>query len=234
MILAALSLSAILASNSPIIQTPARNVAPAGGGGGTPDYAETFNPTGYDLSWTESNNPNEDYTTAPAPLEGAQSLYVNGQAAGANTYLTITASDNVYAFWLLHVVDDPTAYRSMAYITDSGGNTLCDLSVGPDGGGYFQILGGTGSSGTTAITEDTTLRIWFEHEKGTGANGVARLYISTTDTKPAATLTMSNGSTTAQAARFYLGTWASGGGNVIHDNLKIHRTTAFGDGGSLP
>jgi hypothetical protein len=42
MILAALSLSAILASNSPIIQTPARNVAPAGGGGGAVNLSNTF------------------------------------------------------------------------------------------------------------------------------------------------------------------------------------------------
>jgi hypothetical protein len=229
MILAALSLSAILASNSPIIQTPARNVAPAGGGGGGADVTENFEGAGYESAMIDdTGTPAEDTATTGLSLEASQCLYIDGNNGQEEAYVPFTASDNCYLYFMFRFEDMNSATRRQ-WALKNGTTTVAEMANAPGPSQWAIYDGGSGTDAGSFPSVDTTYHVWFEYEKGTGANGKIRFYVSTTTTKPGSPdCEITNSAETGQVNRFYPGTWGAGGGNIYFDKLRISRTAAFG------
>jgi len=214
---------------------------PSGGGGGSPAadvFTETFNATGYDLGaapkWYESGTVNEDFSTTGLSMEGAQCLEIDGHTANGETgYFTwgsTTVSNSGYFYF--RCTGLPTTLSAIARYKDSF-DVLAKLEIFSDGTLY--IRNGTGSNpGTTgAMTTNTTYRVWFDYQKGSGANGVATAAFSTTATRPtsgANFVQTTDGTATVNANAFYLYCEKTAGSNQTNyfDNVQI-ATFTIGD-----
>jgi hypothetical protein len=212
----------------PDYQANLTKVAAAGGGGGA-DVTENFEGTGYETAWTEeTGNPNEDQATTGLGLEASQCVYLQGEAQQQQTYSAFTASDKLYSYFLFRFENVPSGANRRQIAIKNGTTTLCEIAVdiGPLTWKVFDsALGDAGSF----ISVDTTYHVWFEYEKGTGANGIVRLYFSTDGTKPGtADCEITNSAETSQANRFYIGGWSASSGDYYVDKVRLSRTTAFG------
>jgi hypothetical protein len=153
-------------------------------------------------------------------LQGSFSLALIGSAN--NVDRAFTASPEVWTF-IEHNTGALTADQYPMVIRDGSGNNLCYVILTSTGA--LQIFDGSGSSSTGGgtVSANTSYYIWLHRLKGSGANGVADVYISTTTTKPgAATLSISNGSTTADAANIQI--YNNGGDTMITDYLRVSTT----------
>lgn len=212
----------------------AANPTVASGGGGSADVTENFETptTGYENSWTTvTGTPNPVQSTSGLSLEGSQCLSVPSESAACQLYTAFSASDKAYAFFELRFSTLPGGGDTTQFGFGNGTDIMIAASQG--GVGEFKLYSAgedAFASGSAANATGTTYYIWLEYEKGTGANGVFRLYRSTDTTKPGspdAAITTSND--TIQVSRFYLGNdWSGNAGNFYIDKLRISRTTAFG------
>ena len=209
-------------------------VVSGGGGGGGADVTEHVEtpPTGYEHSWTVTfGSPNPVQSTSGLSLEGSQCCNVTAEAGAEELYVSFTASDKAYAFFELRFSTLPSGADRTQFGFSNGTDQADAESQGDVS--EFKIYSGGGdatASGSAANATGTTYFIWFEYEKGTGANGVLRLYRNTTSTKPGspdAAITTSND--TFQVSRFVLGNnWSGSAGDFYIDKLRISRTAAFG------
>jgi hypothetical protein len=204
-------------------------------GASGPDVTENFDGAGYQTSWTEvTGNANEDYATAPAPLEGTQSLYMQTEAAQQEVRKSFTASDTVYVYMLFRSTTLPAGLRQQFAIKDGSGNTLMEAHLVPGPPWQWEVSDGVSvsSSGGATVSNGTTYHIWMEYTRGGGANSVHKFCWSTDGVKPTAGtafINFSNGTSTGQASRFEIGTWSAGvSGDYIVDKFRLSRTAAFG------
>lgn len=188
---------------------------------------ESYEGTGYVNSWTETAGTiNEDYTTSP--IVGSQSLYITGSSVA--TYVSFTAQDTVYVFARIRFQSIDAANRNLASIRDSSGTALASFGIGSGGQARATSAGGTANSSSGTFTTGNNYYFWMEYEKGTGANAVTRIGWSSDGTKPTLTASgansavSSNGTTTAQGARFYWGTTASNVFEIVADHTLISST----------
>lgn len=167
---------------------------------------ETFDATGYDVAgWTESNTSEtkEDWTTAPAPLDGTQSLYFDVTATRSIDAPAWAGTDTVWVSFLWH--DDeaalPGAARPFCALKDSvGGATVASLTLEINGD-ITVACGSATSRSTDSLTRNTTYRIWMSYTKGSGSNGQASVYWSTTIAGPkgSSKASVTTGTSTAQS-----------------------------------
>ena len=195
------------------------------------DFTETFEgsevdsqtETGYDnASWTSSNAANTPRdTTTPSPLAGTYSWRstTNGTLLRA-----VSATANFYAYFIAHVVTK-TDNSLFFEVRNSVPTTIGSIRTRATDAMRIEH-GGTVSSNTSngTFAAGSTYHVWFEWEKGTGADGVYRLYVSSTATKPAASISLTNGAATTDVAfvRF------SGPTVAIFDNFVYDTSTPIG------
>lgn len=183
--------------------------------------------TGYDNgeTWTEGGiNIDEDYTTSP--IVGSQSLRISTSTQAGYAFSSFTANDNAYAFFRFRAAALPGATTNMSTIRDSSGTVLATVALRTDGKLQVTPAGGSAQTTGSAIATATDLYIWFEYEKGTGSNAVARCGFSTDGTKPTMTAG-SNGTATAQAGRIYTGATSNSSVDWVYDHVLVS-TTAIG------
>ena len=73
-----------------------------------------------------------------------------------------------------------------------------------------------------AIIRTTLFIIWWDYTEGSGANGVANLYINTSGTKPAATLSIANGDGVGDVNSIYLmHPWITADPDLYFDQVLI-------------
>lgn len=172
------------------------------GGGATDD--------GYDNSevWFEANNPDEDYTTSPAPLKGSQSIYFRDVTTGVRAFSPVfTARGDCWMYieyrpTVIAVGDTIALYRN-----NSGNVTLVQIDV--DATGHLRCDDGTLTSSytTDAATTGTTWYIWLHYVKGTGANAQYSIGFSSDGTRTTAGnkfTSMANGVSTLDADQIRL------------------------------
>ncbi len=157
-------------------------------------------------SWTVvSGGINEDYTTAPSPLRGSQSVSVI--YSGAIAYYdspAFTNADEVWGHTLFNTSDNLTDFGSdIIRVYNSVGTKVMGVSIGTDN--KLIISNGTlnSSAGATVLSQSTTYRIWFYYKKGTGSNGISTLWLdlaSNGTSRPGSSeATKTNGNATTQA-----------------------------------
>lgn len=211
-----------------------------GGGSCAYDFCETFEGVGYaEANWVEvidtGGTIDEDYTTSPAPLAGSESLYL----ATSDYYLstttnTFTATDNVYFALMTQLTSTGTDNIEQIHILDANDNVIASI-IRAASSTLVQVFNGTSSCYASAGAWDyNTLKYaWLEYEMGTGANGVTRLYLSDSTTKPSSAgfpstegCIVSDGTSTTQAAKIMFRTGYQN--NWIVDNLD-RNSSAIGD-----
>jgi hypothetical protein len=169
-----------------------------------------------------------NYATSPAPLEGSYSARM---AAGENDgyYHAFTASDTVYFYFIFNPVTRGTSNQFFAITAADDTNLMYVTNSGYELSTYCGTVLGYEAN----MVQGTTLHIWGDYTRdsdGGAASAVCHLYSSTTSTKPGSpTITTTNGTGTAQAARvrFYQ---SSGAGDTIWDKIRVSTS----DIGSTP
>ena len=182
--------------------------APAGGGGEAAD--ETFDPTGYDLTWTEGGTatPDEDYSASP--INGAQSLRIvlSSQTGFSENSFTAASTKTVVLRW--RRTDNTGTAIVFAFYNDTGLQSQVRVF---DGGTLDVAAGGTASAQTVAgISDGAEVYIRYTYTKGTGANAVGSVEWSTTSTFTGSGnnfTSTSAGTSTLDANKFRIGTGAS-------------------------
>lgn len=148
---------------------------------------ENFEGTGYDSgTWTETLGGatiDEDYTTAP--LVGSQSLYVGGSTSNSSTKSpTFTGTNPCYMYFMVKFVQVNTSATTsnLAGMITAGNDCLLIQKNSK----FYVTHGGTSAASTTVLGTTDTYHVWVEYTASTGANdGIVKVYVSTTATKPA-------------------------------------------------
>ena len=206
------------------------NVAIMGGGGNICSgylVCQGFEGTGYDNSesWTESvpsgGTVNEDYTTVV--LDGIQSLYVAaGITVPAYTYTDLAADiSHVYGYQMFRY---SASLNDIVMLNSSGGTALGRIRI--DANKLVCYDGGSTvtNTGATTLTVDTTYHLWWEYQKGTGANSIMRAQISTTGTKPGTNeCEITTGADTLDFRRFVI-FLNEASVNLIVDKIRVDNT----------
>jgi hypothetical protein len=190
---------------------------------------QNFEGTGYDNAetWTESATGTVDEDNTGTVIAGSQSLRVNISGQTGSTYASFTATNDVYCKFRFRVASTNGGNQVIATIRD-GATVLGTLTLA----GASRVLralamGGSNGTSTDVLPLNTDIYIWFEYLAGTGANGICRCGWATTDSKPslastgAKTGVSSNGTSTAQPSRLYLGNTGSGTVECFFDAVQV-------------
>ena len=220
-------------ANSPMQFAPFMRTSVAGGGGGGADLTENFEGAGYENSWTESfGTPVEDQDTTGLSLEASECLWLASSSVATETYVNFTASDNAYVYCMFRIEDLPSAAdRSVFKFSTAGSDDVAiTLNTAPTAFKAWSAGEDQNDLGGSSLSADTTYHVWFEYQKGTGANATIRLFFATTGTKPGtAECEITTADDTHQVSRLHIGVdWAGSGANFYVDKLRLSRTTAFG------
>lgn len=193
------------------------------GGGATYLVKQDFEGTGYDNgeTWTESGagTVDEDWTD---PLIGTQSLRLATVSQSAtNQSPTFTAQAECYGYFVVHGATVEALNR--IWFTGRAGTTV-SLEIRRESSGVFRLRHGTTSTNaTTGIVADITYHVWWHYNDDSGPDdGTARLWISTTDTKPGSPeAVITTGTATGDIDNVVLGAQNTGTEEIIFDKVRV-------------
>lgn len=208
---------------------------PAGGGQLLNEQFEAPGATGWTSTTTTPNVAwTSQYNTSPAPLVGSYSGRIDGTTQQVNAQKTFTASGNVYCRFRVNHSRGTGGNGTLATLRNSAGTVLATFGIVNTSSTSRAIpAGGSTVNAATAPTLGTTYYCWFEYEKGTGANAIVRVGLSTSPTRPtwpasgaSGFLAVSvNGTSTSNADRIMFGTNTSVTNySVILDDIQIQST----------
>jgi len=206
----------------------AAGIGASGGGGSyllddSLDYADSA--AAVSAGWVNSASaPDWHYTTAPAPL-GSYGYTSSFSDPSGLRYATrsFTASDDVWIFFVFYT---PTGAGNnyWLYVLDASDNVLAQIRNISDTS--IRAMHGSSYTGSSYATTTGTKYVWFHYAKGSGANGVAEVYVSTTTTKPgSATDATTTGTSTAQAAKVRIGFGNDNTVRTLYNHLLVSTST---------
>jgi hypothetical protein len=184
---------------------------------------QDFEGVGYDNgeTWVQGGGSgimDPDYTTDP--ISGAESLQISGSSStNVFSYYQFTDKGAFYVRMRCRIESADSIFASMR----SSATTRATLSINS---GKLRVLVGGGSNVNSLnnIPIATNIYIWFEFEKGTGSNAIARASFSLNSTKPdwssGDACVSSGGNVTADVNRLYLGSTTAVAGNTIFDEIR--------------
>lgn len=170
----------------------ARTPTVTASGGAAPTYlaSEDFEGTGLPSGWAETGAGTENYddTTAPSPLQGAQSLRCSTTAQNSRVETpNWTAIAEIHGYFIMNPINTVAAGNTRKIVTfeNQGGGGTEGLSL--VNGEEMTISQGAASASTVAtISDGVTIHVWFRWKARTGPNdGIGEVWWSTTATKPA-------------------------------------------------
>jgi hypothetical protein len=169
------------------------------------------------------------YTTAPCdaglPIDSGNAEYLAGTGS---CYTTFTTAATVYGYEKIRFPVYAGANDNFLNLADSSGTLLFGLTSTGGGTPKIRLTCGSGSSdGSTTISTGTAYNIWFDYTKGTGANAVCHVYISTTSTKGSAEVSITNGDATGDAVRLYNKSVSTGVESIV-DRIRISSSSMAG------
>ena len=191
------------------------------GGGGAPSLIldEQFDGTGAPSGWSAINTVDWDYTTSPAPLEGTQSVYIDGQSGGARAQHDFGSDyDTVSVQFIFRCSGAATTgtVRLFSFRNQTGDSELAWLNMV---NGAILVQHGTQSQTTVGVMSlDTTYYVRATYTKSTSSNGILKVGFSTTTTIPTSGddyQEVTNGSATSQCNRIQLRNGHTGSGNYF-------------------
>ena len=198
------------------------------------DICQNLEAVGYDNgeTWNETlNQATIDENYSASPIVGAQSLQVVDGGTDGNVYAAVDDSgfndgDTLYGYFQVRVDTDTTGVAVdmidwYDWAVDVGSLRLTHVS------GVVSTWHGTVyDAGSTDISGGGVFHIWWElkSETGAGNNGVLKVWVSATSTKPETPeIDASDGNGDFVAVdRYYI--WAMGGSTIVYDKILIDRT----------
>lgn len=214
-----------------------RAVAAAGGGDACSSCTnETFNGAGTVIpGWKYGDNSagvvtNVNYATAPAPLNGDQSLLIrNPDSQAGYLNLTVATASEHWVRMTINITN--TVVNNMRIYTaeDNVGGRMIQVQLIS---GAMRIVCGTANATTVStLSANTTYYVWIHYLKGSGANAVADVAFSSSKTRPTSGdgfAQVTNGSSTADVVDIYLNVsdiaFGSGIMGVIYDDVSFSRS----------
>lgn len=197
------------------------------GGGVAPPVGSLFEDfENAPVGWTAdtSGGGTIDYNDDANPLSGSYSLSI--QPSSVETYDSVATPD----FTAKSTIEVSLEYDTVAAanfdvkfvgLYDASDNEVAYAALMTNGR-YKLGQGTTAISSNDVYDEDTKTYIWIEYTKGTGSNGVAKLYWSDTSTKPgSAGLSISDGTGTAEITYVKLMNRNRGLWTAYFDNVTI-------------
>jgi hypothetical protein len=189
------------------------------------EYANSSEAAAAGLTFTDS--PTFNYTTAPAPLQGAASVYCSSSGNPFRTRAFETTGDS--SFYFMWYPRAAPIDATIVALYDSANSPL-GVSIVARHTGEIRIINGTTSTSNSVLFSPATLyHVWVEYSPHPTASTV-RIFLSTTDIKPATpTYTKSNGTATGALGRVRF-QGATGAGQIFD---KFRASDAW-DIGSAP
>lgn len=150
---------------------------------GGPTYLinEGFDGTGAPSGWSSSGT--VDWDEATIYHDGAQSAQIDSSSADSYAEISFTGADDIYGEYWWYSDYTPSADGNIIRVLN-GFTQIGVISHRSTGVLSVGAAGGTGSSCTLAITEDSWVRIWWHYHTGTGADAVIELWWNTSDSHP--------------------------------------------------
>lgn len=179
---------------------------------------ENFEDPSVSNSWTRTGTQTWFYDTAPAPLQGTNSVMFS--SAGAEAYTNITGVSAFYWHERIHITQPLSSQYHFA--ARSNTTAMCQLRLTSAGALQLNHNGVTAASNNGLVTSNTTYYIWGFWQKGTIGSSDSSGWVkySTTSTKPSTNaVTISNGNSSNQVNRVVMQGWS--GANYIHDRFLV-------------
>lgn len=219
-------LLSVLSASAPVTIISSRRVltAPAGGGA---SYLiqESFDANEYDLAWTEAaGSPNGNASASPAPLEGSESLILDGTSVTERLDSpTFTATADVWVYLLLNPTNRPTSGNN-DFLTIRASTTQV-LAAQMNSSGQVRVSVGNNSTSTSdGMSAGTTYHVWIHYIGNSGGAAFGSIAFSASGTKPtmgAAFTSINTGPTTASADNIRLTSVAANGGVYLYDKIRV-------------
>jgi hypothetical protein len=188
--------------------------------------------TGYDNgeTWTGAGTGTIDPDHTGTVIVGTQSLQINLSGQTGSTYVAFTAQGSLFCKFQFRAASTNTGNQTIATIRNGTTTLGTLLLIGANRTLRAVAAGGSNASSSATIATGTNIYIWFEYGKGTGSNAICRAGWATTDSKPALTSTgaqtcvSSNGTSTSDADRLYLGHTVSSTFEAFYDRVQASAT----------
>jgi len=173
-----------------------------------------FEENGAPTGWTDLGGA-ANYDTL-ASLEGGESVRIETGDQSKKTFLV--SYDDVWVQFIIKITSGLGTASGTFYLNNSA-TARCYFNITTGSVCKF-FHGATNSTGSTVLAADTVYYFWVHYAKGTGANGVAELYISTDGDIPAAELSITTGTATTSVDNLTM--YANGAGwRYIFDDVII-------------
>jgi hypothetical protein len=148
-------------------------------------------------------------------LAGTYSLNLteNAVSASCTKYRTFSSSANAYAYFMIKIAEIADMSGTEKQDVACLGATRCCLTVGYNTDNYYFGVDVSGTATYSTVTPSTTqvYHVWLEHLQATSCTA----YISTTSTKPVATVSATGANITVD--RFWVGAYKWGGIYIVND-----------------
>lgn len=181
--------------------------------------SEFFEGVGTPSGWVTGGTVTFDYSASP--LQGAESMQFT--SAFASAYKDIGAGKTaIYGFFLC---DTSGTNNDGLQIQDSSGALLAKIEFRSD---RVNIAHGSATA-TTMGASLSPSAVWWDYTKSTGSDGVLTIYINKNSTsliKPAASATITTGTSTAEPRRIVFASGNTASANTF--DSVIVRTTSIG------
>ena len=183
---------------------------------------ETFNGTGYDLSWSTTGSPDPDYTTSPAPLEGAQSCLLVGTATTGIYKNMLSTYPEVYVAFMFRMTGTTwQGYPSPIGIYNGG--TMLARIDGDSGANTVSMFAGSLKDGSIfTLGGGTTYYVKVRYKAGTGANSEVEIWKSSNGLSGnwGTSYKKSNGDATLNAQRIEFYNLSQATNLIILDDIR--------------
>lgn len=176
-----------------------------------------------------------DHNTAPSPLEGTYSLYLDSSSSSGHVYHGFSADGDMWFYAIVNIgtiaVPNWNDYH-LIMLRDSGGTPVASVGVETYSGVYYWMAysqGGTAVRGANNPVAGTTYHLWGHYVKGSGANATITLYVSSNATRGDVQATCADGTSTADAANVYLQAYSGELDLVNYDHVRVSGTEIGSD-----
>jgi hypothetical protein len=181
-------------------------------GSGTPASAG-------DVTWTDAGTVNWDNATSP--LEGEQSFSTLND--GGRTTVTFTSGSERW-FRFQYSCETATVFREVLQFRDGSGNSLIEINQLADG--RLRAVNGsspfaTVGTSTAAISSGVKAWIWVRLKNVSSTTSEIDLFMSASNTKPAAEFTAATATFNANIAALRFQIPAATSGTVRYDEILV-------------
>jgi hypothetical protein len=187
-------------------------------------FQENFEGDGYQNTWTPGGaTPYANPDTNSPVMQGTNACGIGLATTFTYAASEFTAKDEVWGKFMVNKADTGSGQNNSAKLTLSRTGVANDLEIAFQAGGIIGVKHGTVNvTGAYTMGEGTNYWIWFHFAKGTGANGVAEVFVSTSDSRPgSAEVVLTSGDGTASPSAVSMQATAE---QAFFDDIKLSET----------